>query len=300
MTSTLYPTTASAHGPAPNAQLERTVSHLERSATSISDPHSILPSLYALLKDDNSKSLTVRIQRLIRQIESSPSRNIAQATKPSTTMHHHQLPSTSAMGRFLYDSIQVQSHQNIRLPPKPRFIVDANIHDKVESSEVGEQQAGQVEDEDPAEEYEAATYELRRRRGKEQQQQRQSTHEDEKGVDSNTQKHISPSPSTTQSQPPPSTNSDRATHENLSSELLRMASALRSQSISFSEALERDRKLLESTDEHLAQNLDLMTRTRGKLGEYAHKARGMGWLTLGTIVVVILIWIVMFVIIKLT
>lgn len=79
-----------------------------------------------------------------------------------------------------------------------------------------------------------------------------------------------------------------------------MASALRSQSITFSEALERDRKLLESTDEHLAKNLDLMTRTRGRLGEYAHKARGMGWLTLGTIIVVVLIWVVMFVIIKLT
>lgn len=94
--------------------------------------------------------------------------------------------------------------------------------------------------------------------------------------------------------------SDRATHEALSSELLRMASVLKSNSVAFADALERDRLLLEKAGTDLGQNLDLMTRTRGRLGVYSKKARSMGWFTLSAILVVVVSWMLMFLLIRLT
>ncbi|SPO31614.1 uncharacterized protein UTRI_06357_B [Ustilago trichophora] len=94
--------------------------------------------------------------------------------------------------------------------------------------------------------------------------------------------------------------SDRATHEALSSELLRMASILKSNSLAFADSLERDRLLLEKAGTELGQNLDLMTRTRGRLGVYSKKARSMGWFTLSAIAVVIVSWMLMFLLIRLT
>lgn len=94
--------------------------------------------------------------------------------------------------------------------------------------------------------------------------------------------------------------SDRATHDALSSELLRMASILKSNSLAFADALERDRLLLEKAGNDLGQNLDLMTRTRGRLGVYSKKARSMGWFTLSAILIVIVSWMLMFLLIRLT
>ncbi|KAJ9475913.1 hypothetical protein PHBOTO_006000 [Pseudozyma hubeiensis] len=94
--------------------------------------------------------------------------------------------------------------------------------------------------------------------------------------------------------------SDRATHEALSSELLRMATVLKSNSLAFADSLERDRLLLEKAGTDLGQNLDLMTRTRGRLGVYSKKARSMGWFTLSAILVVIVSWMLMFLLIRLT
>jgi hypothetical protein len=94
--------------------------------------------------------------------------------------------------------------------------------------------------------------------------------------------------------------SDRAVHDSLTSELLRMAGVLKANSIAFGEALERDRRIIEQAGEKLEHNLDLMTRTRGRLGEYAKKARGLGWATLGAVLAVCFSWVFMFVLIKLT
>lgn len=93
---------------------------------------------------------------------------------------------------------------------------------------------------------------------------------------------------------------DRSTQEALSGELLRMASILKSNSLAFADALERDRVLLEKAGNHLGQNLDLMTKTRGRLGVYSKKVRSMGWFTLGAIAVVMFSWVFMFIVIRLT
>lgn len=99
---------------------------------------------------------------------------------------------------------------------------------------------------------------------------------------------------------PTALQSDRSIQDSLSGELLRMAGILKANSLAFADALERDRKILEEAGEKLQGNLTLMTRTRGKLGEYSKKARGMGWLTLGSVAVVCMSWVVMFVLIRLT
>ena len=79
-----------------------------------------------------------------------------------------------------------------------------------------------------------------------------------------------------------------------------MAGILKANSMAFADALERDRQILEQAGEKLQGNLTLMTRTRGKLGEYSKKARGMGWLTLGSVAVVCASWVLMFILIRLT
>jgi hypothetical protein len=99
---------------------------------------------------------------------------------------------------------------------------------------------------------------------------------------------------------PTALQSDRSIQDSLSGELLRMAGILKANSMAFADALERDRQILEQAGEKLQGNLTLMTRTRGKLGEYSRKARGMGWLTLGSVAVVCASWVVMFVLIRLT
>lgn len=100
--------------------------------------------------------------------------------------------------------------------------------------------------------------------------------------------------------PPDALQSDRSIQDSLSGELLRMAGILKANSMAFADALERDRKILEEAGEKLQGNLTLMTRTRGKLGEYSKKARGMGWATLASVAVVCISWVVMFILIRLT
>jgi hypothetical protein len=102
------------------------------------------------------------------------------------------------------------------------------------------------------------------------------------------------------SQKPTALQSDRSIQDSLSGELLRMAGILKANSMAFADALERDRQILEQAGEKLQGNLTLMTRTRGKLGEYSKKARGMGWLTLGSVAVVCASWVLMFILIRLT
>lgn len=143
--------------------------------------------------------------------------------------------------------------------------------------------------EDDLNEYEAATS-LRRRKNAgdvtNSQEGENTSSIDEKG--------------SSEDMPPTALQSERSVQDSLSGELLRMASILKTNSIKFADALERDRKILEQADEKLQGNLTLMTRTRGKLGDYSRKARGMGWITLGAIAMVCSSWVVMFLIIRLT
>lgn len=235
--------------------------------------------------------------------------------------------SSSTMTRFLEDSLAWQQEQlrrqqpevpmsesnfqsatsgryvDPRLPPTPKLVVhEGEIEDQDETDTVQSKEQRMLERKQEEEDF--ASYErqanFRQRTSASQVANSEkhkstvylSTREDEKQGRAGLKSSAPGSP--------PMLSTERSAQEALSHELLRMASALKMQSISFSSALERDRKLLESADEKLLANLDVMTRTRGRLGEYAHKARGMGWFTLGTVAIVIATWVVMFVIIRLT
>lgn len=208
------------------------------------------------------------------------------------------------MARYLEGSIKQSTsmpgaHSSVSLPPVPRLVVESASEQEGETPDDAAREKARLRQE--AEEAEMAEYEAAsrlRRRGGYKAAGEEDGEVKEAGELKDEKKSSTTYPPTTSTAPLVS--GDRSTQEALSSELLRMASILKNQTISFSSALERDRKLLESTDQQLSQNLDLMTRTRGRLGEYAHKARGMGWLTLGTGIMVVMTWVLMFVVIKLT
>ncbi|CAO1637287.1 unnamed protein product [Parajaminaea phylloscopi] len=234
--------------------------------------------------------------------------------------------SSSAMGRFLEESLAWQKRQlrrqgtseaalpsahhgspaargseiDPRLPLRQRIFINDEVED---DDSLPSSQRPQADEEEALAQYEQQAH-LRHRgqaRGLETEASARDTRTRGPDTAETTSRHDEKKAgSTTPFTPSPMLSTERTTQEALSHELLRMASALKTQSVSFSSALERDRKLLESADEKLLANLDVMTRTRGRLGEYAHKARGMGWFTLATVAIVVATWVVMFVIIRLT
>lgn len=122
-----------------------------------------------------------------------------------------------------------------------------------------------------------------------------------RGCDANTSKFESASAQSNKGMSSETTlQSEQNMRDALSSELLRMASVLKQNSSAFADALERDRVLVEQAGERLGQNLDMLTRTRGQLGVFSKKARSLGWLTLSSIVVVLVSWVMMFVLIRVT
>jgi hypothetical protein len=114
------------------------------------------------------------------------------------------------------------------------------------------------------------------------------------GEESNEKSEITSPP------PPTALQSERSIQDSLAAELLRMAGVLKTNSVRFADALKNDRKVVEQADEKLQGNLTLMKKTRGRLGDYSRKARGMGWMTLGAVAMVCMSWVVMFMLIRLT
>ncbi|CAD6885301.1 unnamed protein product [Tilletia laevis] len=119
-------------------------------------------------------------------------------------------------------------------------------------------------------------------------------------VHSNESHHAYPPPGIDSATPAPALAQDQPLHDALSSELLRLSTVLKSNAVAFGATLERDRLLLAKSSDLLGANLDFMTRTRGRLGEYSRRARGMGWFTLGSIAIVMVSWVLCFILIRLT
>lgn len=109
-----------------------------------------------------------------------------------------------------------------------------------------------------------------------------------------------PAPDAPPTDAPPTLTHDSDVRDALSSELLRMAGVLKRNTIAFGDALERDRVLVEQAGTRLDQNLSLMTRTRGQLGVFSKKARSLGWFTLTSMAMVLVSWVMMYIVIKLT
>ncbi|KAF8320707.1 hypothetical protein DL93DRAFT_2073353 [Clavulina sp. PMI_390] len=90
------------------------------------------------------------------------------------------------------------------------------------------------------------------------------------------------------------------TQEELSAQLAQMATQLKMNSLHFTEALARDRAVMEGAEEKLGVNLGRMKTERKSLGIVGATRGGTTWLLLFALIVVGIAWVFMFLIIRLT
>lgn len=95
-------------------------------------------------------------------------------------------------------------------------------------------------------------------------------------------------------------NASRQTQDEISERLAEMAVQLRRNAHHFATALEDDKDALAEADTKLDTNLSTIQKERGRLGTYSSKSRGTTWLVVISILVVIIAWVIMFVVIRLT
>lgn len=94
--------------------------------------------------------------------------------------------------------------------------------------------------------------------------------------------------------------STAAVHEELSAQLAQMATQLKRNAVHFSDTLARDQAVVEETKLKMESNFDGLQKERTRLRDYSGKSSGTTWLTVFSVVVVIVSFFVMFFIIRLT
>jgi len=90
------------------------------------------------------------------------------------------------------------------------------------------------------------------------------------------------------------------TQEELSAQLAQMGHQLKLNAIHLSNSLAKEKGTIEDATEKLDHNLGTMTKERVRLRDHSGKSGSTTWLVLGAILCVIIAWIVMFFIIRLT
>ena len=90
------------------------------------------------------------------------------------------------------------------------------------------------------------------------------------------------------------------TQEELSAQLAQMATRLKLNAVHFTEALEKDKAVLEGAEKKLESNFTQMKTQRSRLGVYSSKSGGTTWRVFISIIVVAVTWVVMFLTIRLT
>jgi Membrane fusion protein Use1 len=90
------------------------------------------------------------------------------------------------------------------------------------------------------------------------------------------------------------------TQEELSRQLAQMATQLRRNAEHFTEALAQDRAVMEGAEEKLEGNLTRIGTERSRLKVHSGKSGSTTWLVLGAILVVVIAWIIMFLVIRVT
>jgi len=90
------------------------------------------------------------------------------------------------------------------------------------------------------------------------------------------------------------------TQEELSRQLSQMATQLKRNAIHFGESLARDKTLIEGAQEKLDDNYDTMKKERVRLRDHHGKSWGTTWITLLSVIVVCVAFILTFFIIRLT
>jgi hypothetical protein len=109
-----------------------------------------------------------------------------------------------------------------------------------------------------------------------------------------------PTPATKPKTVPSALQNSAAVQEELQQELARMATQLRKNTEHFSKVLEKDRALVEGAGEKLESNLSTMQTTRVRLRDRGTAARGMTCFTVAALVGVIVAFVAMVLVIRVT
>ncbi|KAG8970330.1 hypothetical protein FRC03_009603 [Tulasnella sp. 419] len=96
------------------------------------------------------------------------------------------------------------------------------------------------------------------------------------------------------------TSSSLQTQEELSAQLAQMAAQLKRNALHFSDSLAKEKGVLEEAQVKLESNYGLMKIQRLRLRDFTGKSGGTTWMVLGAIACVIIAWVIMFMIIRLT
>lgn len=99
---------------------------------------------------------------------------------------------------------------------------------------------------------------------------------------------------------PPALQNSAAVQEELTAELARMAAQLRRNAEHFRKKLEEERPLVDGAAEKLDTNLGQLEGTRVRLRDRGKEARGTTFLTLGAIVGVLVAFVAMVLVIRVT
>ncbi|KAI0829779.1 hypothetical protein BC628DRAFT_1067563 [Trametes gibbosa] len=91
-----------------------------------------------------------------------------------------------------------------------------------------------------------------------------------------------------------------ALHDELSAQLAQMATQLKRNAVHFADALEKDKAVVEDAQEKLERNHDVMSKERVRLRDHHSKSWGTTWITLLSIVVALIGFILTFFVIRLT
>ncbi|CDO76052.1 hypothetical protein BN946_scf184696.g4 [Trametes cinnabarina] len=91
-----------------------------------------------------------------------------------------------------------------------------------------------------------------------------------------------------------------ALHEELSAQLAQMATQLKRNAIHFADALDKDKAVVQETQEKLERNHDVMSKERVRLRDHRSKSWGTTWITILSIVVVLIGFLLTFFVIRIT
>ncbi|TFK91628.1 hypothetical protein K466DRAFT_541436 [Polyporus arcularius HHB13444] len=91
-----------------------------------------------------------------------------------------------------------------------------------------------------------------------------------------------------------------ALQEELSAQLAQMATQLKRNAIHFAGALEKDKAVVSETQEKLERNYDVMSKERVRLRDHSSKSWGTTWITILSLLVVLVGFVMTFLIIRIT
>jgi len=94
--------------------------------------------------------------------------------------------------------------------------------------------------------------------------------------------------------------SSSAVHDELSLQLAQMATQLKRNALHFSDSLVKDQAVVEQAHQKLEQNHDFMQKERTRLKDHSGKSSSTTWLTVASLLIVGVSFMIMFFIIRLT